>query len=183
MKRAFIYLTLLAIALSLGLINAYLWRLQNRTQEHIADLRQQVGLHLRENKLLNDRNDALRINVDSLKSPDAYRVYEEKAREDYGMIGKNETYFVLPDSEIASIPDIPGLAEKERRRAAPGVITTPPTLPANTQQIAKQLVLESVEDGNEDEENGDTTAPTPANKDVEQIPVTPVPLQLESLQQ
>jgi len=32
-------------------------------------------------------------------------------------------------------------------------------------------------------ENGDTTAPTPANKDVEQIPVTPVPLQLESLQQ
>ena len=89
MKRAFIYLTLLAIALSLGLINAYLWRLQNRTQEHIADLRQQVGLHLRENKLLNDRNDALRINVDSLKSPDAYRVYEEKALEDYGMIGKN----------------------------------------------------------------------------------------------
>ena len=64
MKRAFIYLTLLAIALSLGLINAYLWRLQNRTQEHIADLRQQVGLHLRENKLLNDRNDALRINVE-----------------------------------------------------------------------------------------------------------------------
>ena len=49
MKRAFIYLTLLAIALSLGLINAYLWRLQNRTQEHIADLQQQVGLHLREN--------------------------------------------------------------------------------------------------------------------------------------
>jgi len=36
MKRAFIYLTLLAIALSLGLINAYLWRLQNRTQEHSA---------------------------------------------------------------------------------------------------------------------------------------------------
>ena len=42
MKRAFIYLTLLAIALSLGLINAYLWRLQNRTQEHIADLRERL---------------------------------------------------------------------------------------------------------------------------------------------
>ena len=182
-KKSIVYLMLLALVAVLGMVNLYLWHLERNTRHRIADLQQQVGLHLRENKQLNDRNDALRIDVENLRSPDSYYSYEEKAREDYGMIGKNETYFVLPDSEIASIPDIPGLAEKERRRAAPGVITTPPTLPANTQQIAKQLVLESVEDGNEDEENGDTTAPTPANKDVEQIPVTPVPLQLESLQQ
>ena len=182
-KKSIVYLMLLALVAVLGMVNLYLWHLERNTRHRIADLQQQVGLHLRENKMLNDRNDALRIDVENLRSPDSYYSYEEKAREDYGMIGKNETYFVLPDSEIASIPDIPGLAEKERRRAASGVITTPPTLPANTQQIAKQLVLKSVEDGNEDEENGDTPAPTPANKDVEQIPVTPVPLQLESLQQ
>ena len=174
MKRAFIYLTLLAIALSLGLINAYLWRLQNRTQEHIADLRQQVGLHLRENKLLNDRNDALRINVDSLKSPDAYRVYEEKAREDYGMIGKNETYFVLPDSEMANIPDIPGLVEREKRQKAANLLFAAPQLPGNARPLDQKLTLESVNPATDSTGNDDKT--------VAPIPVSPVPLQLEALQ-
>ena len=174
MKRAFIYLTLLAIALSLGLINAYLWRLQNRTQEHIADLRQQVGLHLRENKLLNDRNDALRINVDSLKSPDAYRVYEEKAREDYGMIGKNETYFVLPDSEMANIPDIPGLVEREKRQKAANLLLAVPQLPGNARPLDQKLTLESVNPATDGTGNDDKT--------VAPIPVSPVPLQLEALQ-
>ena len=174
MKRAFIYLTLLAIALSLGLINAYLWRLQNRTQEHIADLRQQVGLHLRENKLLNDRNDALRINVDSLKSPDAYRVYEEKAREDYGMIGKNETYFVLPDSEMANIPDIPGLVEREKRQKAANLLLAAPQLPGNARPLDQKLTLESVNPAPDGTGNDDQT--------VAPIPVSPVPLQLEALQ-
>lgn len=173
MKRAFIYLTLLAIALSLGLINAYLWRLQNRTQEHIADLRQQVGLHLRENKLLNDRNDALRVEVENLKSPEAYYALEEKAREDYGMIGKNETYFVLPDSEMANIPDIPGLAEREKRRRAANAFVTGSErqLPPDAQPINQKIKLES-----------DPTATADNGKTIDPIPVSPVPLQLESLQ-
>ena len=36
--------------------------------------------------------------------------------------------------------------------------------------------------GPDDDNNDDTAAPQPANKNVEPIPVTPVPLQLESLQ-
>ena len=175
-KKSFVYLMLLAVAAVLLLVNLYLWHLERNTQHRIADLQQQVGLHLRENKQLNDRNDALRIDVENLRSPDSYYSYEEKAREDYGMIGKNETYFVLPDSEIASVPDIPGLTEKERHRdPATGAILSPPplSLPANAQMI-KQLKLESIEE--------DDSAPTPANKNVEQIPVTPVPLQLDSLQ-
>ena len=96
------------------------------------------------------------------------------------MIGKNETYFVLPDSEIASIPDIPGLAEKERRHnPTHSLLPHPPAPPANAQEIGSQLTLESMED---DGNNDDTAAPQPTNKDVEPIPVTPVPLQLESLQ-
>ena len=148
--------------------------MQNRTQEHIADLRQQVGLHLRENKLLNDRNDALRINVDSLKSPDAYRVYEEKAREDYGMIGKNETYFVLPDSEMANIPDIPGLVEREKRQKAANLLLAAPQLPGNARHLDQKLTLESVNPATDDTDNDDQT--------VAPIPVSPVPLQLEALQ-
>ena len=172
-KKSFVYLMLLAVAAVLLLVNLYLWHLERNTQHRIADLHQQVGLHLRENKQLNDRNDALRIDVENLRSPDSYYSYEEKAREDYGMIGKNETYFVLPDSEIASIPDIPGLAEKERRHnPTHSLLPHPP-------EIGSQLTLESMED---DGNNDDTAAPQPANKDVEPIPVTPVPLQLESLQ-
>ena len=179
-KKSFVYLMLLAVAAVLLLVNLYLWHLERNTQHRIADLQQQVGLHLRENKQLNDRNDALRIDVENLRSPDSYYSYEEKAREDYGMIGKNETYFVLPDSEIASVPDIPGLTEKERHRdPATGAILSPPPLSANAQEIGSQLTLESMED---DDNNDGTAAPQPANKDVEPIPVTPVPLQLESLQ-
>ena len=173
-KKSFFFMMLMVVAAALLVFNLYLRRLESNTQHHIADLQQQVGLHLRENKMLNDRNDALRLEVENLRSPDSYYSYEEKAREDYGMIGKNETYFVLPDSEIASVPDIPGLAEKERHRdPATGAILSPPALPANAQMI-KQLKLESIEE--------DDSAPTPANKNVEQIPVTPVPLQLDSLQ-
>jgi hypothetical protein len=176
-KKSFVYLMLLAVAAVLLLVNLYLWHLERNTQHRIADLQQQVGLHLRENKQLNDRNDALRIDVENLRSPDSYYSYEEKAREDYGMIGKNETYFVLPDSEIASIPDIPGLAEKEQRYK-PGAAVLP--LPMDTPQNRQQLVLEAIKEENASSEEG--AVPAPVNKNVEQIPVVPIPLKLESAQ-
>ena len=176
-KKSFVYLMLLAVSAALLLVNLYLWHLERNTRHHIADLQQQVGLHLRENKQLNDRNDALRIDVENLRSPDSYYSYEEKAREDYGMIGKNETYFVLPDSEIASIPDIPGLAEKEQRYK-PGAAVLP--LPMDTPQNRQQLVLEAIKEENASSEEG--AVPAPVNKNVEQIPVVPIPLKRESAQ-
>ena len=176
-KKSFVYLMLLAVAAVLLLVNLYLWHLERNTQHRIADLQQQVGVHLRENKQLNDRNDALRLDVENLRSPDSYYAYEEKAREDYGMIGKNETYFVLPDSEIASIPDIPGLAEKEQRYK-PGAAVLP--LPMDTPQNRQQLVLEAIKEENASSEEG--AVPAPVNKNVEQIPVVPIPLKLESAQ-
>ena len=173
-KKSIVYLMLLALVAVLGMVNLYLWHLERNTRHRIADLQKQVGLHLRENKLLNDRNDALRINVDSLKSPDAYRVYEEKAREDYGMIGKNETYFVLPDSEMANIPDIPGLVEREKRQKAANLLLAAPQLPGNARPLDQKLTLESVNPAPDGTGNDDQT--------VAPIPVSPVPLQLEALQ-
>jgi len=180
-KKSFVYLMLLAVAAVLLLVNLYLWHLERNTQHRIAPPPQHnSGARLPAKHHMNDRNDALRIDVENLRSPDSYYSYEEKAREDYGMIGKNETYFVLPDSEIASIPDIPGLAEKERRHnPTHSLLPHPPAPPAHAQAIGSQLTLESMED---DGNNDDTAAPQPANKNVEPIPVTPVPLQLESLQ-
>ena len=81
-KKSIVYLMLLALVAVLGMVNLYLWHLERNTRHRIADLQQQVGLHLRENKMLNDRNDALRIDVENLRSPGSYYAYEEKARED-----------------------------------------------------------------------------------------------------
>ena len=173
-KKSFVYLMLLAVAAVLLLVNLYLWHLERNTQHRIADLQQQVGLHLRENKQLNDRNDALRIDVENLRSPDSYYSYEEKAREDYGMIGKNETYFVLPDSEMANIPDIPGLVEREKRQKAANLLLAAPQLPGNARPLDQKLTLESVNPAPDGTGNDDKT--------VAPIPVSPVPLQLEALQ-
>ena len=112
--------------------------------------------------------------MDSLKSPDAYRVYEEKAREDYGMIGKNETYFVLPDNEMANIPGIPGLVEREKRQKAANLLLAAPQLPGNARPLHQNLTLESVNPATDGTGNDDNT--------VAPIPVSPVPLQLEALQ-
>ena len=173
-KKSFVYLMLLAVAAVLLLVNLYLWHLERNTQHRIADLQQQVGLHLRENKQLNDRNDALRIDVENLRSPNSYYSYEEKAREDYGMIGKNETYFVLPDSEMANIPDIPGLVERAKRQKAANLLLAAPQLPGNARPLDQKLTLESVNPATDGTGNDDKT--------VAPIPVSPVPLQLEALQ-
>lgn len=154
MKRAILYGLLLLVIGVLVFLNYYLWETQRNKKQRIEGLETQVGLHQSENKSLADRNDALLVEVENLRSPDAYFAYEEKAREDYGMIGQNETYFVLPDSELASLPDVPGLAPD------PVNIVNPDQPP---------IELESMED-----EQGSGAA--------EIIPVSPIPLQLESLQ-
>lgn len=166
MKKTLVYLALLAIAAVLVFLNYRLWHLQAEKKERIEGLQTQITLHQRENHGLNDRNDALRVEVDNLRSPDSHYSYEEKAREDYGMIGKNETYFVLPASELAGIPGVEGLAERTEKGA--NVSEAPMHLPANT------LSLESVE--------GVESAPVPRQTTDDPIPVIPVPLQLESLQ-
>ncbi|MDO4777196.1 MAG: septum formation initiator family protein [Cardiobacteriaceae bacterium] len=166
MKKNLVYLALLVIAAVLVFLNYRLWQLQAEKKGRIEGLQTQVALHQRENHGLNDRNDALRVEVENLRSPDSHYSYEEKAREDYGMIGKNETYFVLPASELAGIPGVEGLVEKKRDGASASEAPMP--LPANT------LSLESVE--------GVEAAPVPRQTTDDPIPVTPVPLQLESLQ-
>ena len=165
MKKVFVYLALIAIAVVLAFLNYRLWQLQASKKERIEGLQTQIAWHMRENTGLNDRNDALRVEVDNLRSPDSYYSYEEKAREDYGLIGKNETYFVLPASELAAIPAVAGLEEKAlniTQREAPKI------LPENTLSLESADALDPV--------------PAPQQTPDAPIPVTPVPLQLESLQ-
>lgn len=155
-KRAVLYGLMLLIIAALVWLNYYLWETQRVKKQRIEGLQTQVGLHAQENKALADRNEALLVEVENLRSPDAYYAYEEKAREDYGMIGQNETYFVLPESELAGLPDVPGLAPDSVAVVNPG---------------QPSIELESIDDG---------VAPDTAT---EIIPVSPLPLQLESMQE
>ena len=157
MKRVGLYGLMLLIIAVLVWLNYYLWATQHEKKQRIEGLQTQINLHQSENKSLADRNDALLVEVENLRSPDAYFAYEEKAREDYGMIGQNETYFVLPDSELASLPDVPGLA--------PDPVTI-----MNPDQSS--IELESIE--------SNATA-TPVTTEI--LPVSPLPLQLESIQE
>lgn len=156
MKRTVLYGLMLLIIASLVWLNYYLWGTQHDKKRRIEGLQTQVERHQSENKALADRNDALLVEVENLRSPDAYFAYEEKAREDYGMIGQNETYFVLPDSELASLPDVPGLA--------PDPVTI-----INPDQAS--IELESLE----------SSGSLPSATEI--IPVSPIPLQLESIQE
>ncbi len=158
MKRSFIYAVLLVIALALVALNTYLWQVQKRKKSLIEGLQSQIALHVRENESLLDRNNDLRVEVDTLRSPESYYSYEEKAREDYGLIGENEIFFPLSDADVAYLDDVPGLADETLEEKSAPII--PPQeniqLESQTQVVPEQSI--------------------------EQIQVTPIPpLQLESL--
>ncbi|SUO95355.1 FtsB family cell division protein [Suttonella ornithocola] len=111
-KRLLPYGILIAIAIALGAFNYYLWQLQAGKKQLITGLQSQVILHQKENKLLTERNLSKSKEVETLRSPDSYYLYEEKAREEYGMIGEDETFFVLMRDETKTLPNIPDLENK-----------------------------------------------------------------------
>ena len=114
-KRRFFFPALAATAAVLIGFDYALWRLQANKKQRIEGLRTQVVLYERENRSLEERNQILGVEVETLRSPDSFYTYEEQAREAYGMIGRNETFFLLPETETAGIPDIAGLGKAERR--------------------------------------------------------------------
>lgn len=115
-KRGFFFLTLAATAAILLGLNYFLWHLQADKKQRIEGLSAQIALHKQENLSLEERNQTLGAEVQTLRSPDSFYAYEEQAREEYGMIGRNETFFVLPETEIADLPDIVGLNNREGRK-------------------------------------------------------------------
>ena len=133
-KRRFFFLALITTAATLLGFDYALWHLQADKNQRIEGLRTQVALHKRENRNLEERNQILGVEVETLRSPDSFYTYEEQAREAYGMIGRNETFFLLPETEIAGIPDIAGLEKAERRRQ-----TDPPPTESDDDDAALQL--------------------------------------------
>lgn len=167
---------LLLIALALAALNYYLWRLQENKRQYISGLETQVLLHEKENQQLTARNQRKAQEVETLRSPESFFIYEEKARKEYGMIGENETFFMLRDEETAHIADIQGLPDMSDNPLGAEIMRDSSAVPSGDIQ---HLQLEAL--------NDDFTAPEiePASRAAEAatvvLPEVP-PLQLESLQ-
>lgn len=153
-RSVIIFSILLSILAALAGLNLYLYKLQEDKRETIESLQLQVGLHEDENKVLTERNLILQDSVDVLRSPDSFYAYEEKAREDYGMIGNNETFFVLSNKDLQNAPNVAGLSD-----------------PALAPPPQEELRLESFDD----------EKPTTNAKPIAVMPI-PSGIELESLQ-
>ncbi|MBR1375596.1 MAG: septum formation initiator family protein [Cardiobacteriaceae bacterium] len=114
-------LFLVVMTAILGAVNYYLWLLQEDKKQSISDLQQQVETQTEENRLLAERNQYKSDEVNILRSPDAFYIYEEKLRQDYGMVGKNETFFVLNEAAYSDVQDVAGLSAFERNANSPSV--------------------------------------------------------------
>lgn len=67
-----------------------LWIAEGRIQDSWS-LEQRINTLEAENKILSERNNALQAEVSNLKS--GLEVVEEKARNELGFVGKDETFF------------------------------------------------------------------------------------------
>lgn len=159
MKRLSVSIILWTLTTILVVLNVYLWQVQERKKTRLEGLQSQIALHQRENKNLLDRNNDLNVEVQNLRSPESLASYEEKARENYGLIGKNETFFVLPRKELERIPDIKGLDNGQKDLLLSTKIINRNLTPFIQQDPPKEQTSEGIEP----------------------IAVSPVPLQLESL--
>lgn len=164
----------MAIAIGLVAFNYYLWRLQLDKRQHISGLETQVLLHEKENQQLQMRNERKAQEIETLRSPESFLIYEEKARKEYGMIGENETFFVLKEEELSRIPDIAGIPDKTENALGLEMLRDSSAVPSSAIDI---IALESV---SIEPPNLPTIEPISENPTVE-IPSEPI-LQLESLQ-
>ncbi len=81
---------LVILVVLFGFLQYKLWIAEGRLQ-NLWQLEQRIGTLRSENKALLQRNSALHAEIQNLKS--GQDVIEEKARQELGLIGKDETFF------------------------------------------------------------------------------------------
>jgi cell division protein FtsB len=80
----------LCLVILFGFLQYKLWIAEGKIQD-LWSLEQRIETLKTENKLLSDRNSKLEAEVNNLKQ--GLDVVEEKARQDLGLVGKDETFF------------------------------------------------------------------------------------------
>ncbi len=96
---------LLLLALLLALLQYKLW-FGSGGHHEVEDLRVQVAKQEAENLRLEQRNEALKAEVDNLKSGEA--AVEERARSELGMVKPGETFYrVIEDGKSQADAPVP----------------------------------------------------------------------------
>jgi cell division protein FtsB len=85
-----LHILLMLLALLLAFLQYKLW-LGSGGEREVAALRAQVASHESENRKLQQRNEALKAEVEDLKSGEA--AVEERARSELGMVKPGETFY------------------------------------------------------------------------------------------
>jgi len=78
-----------------------LW-ISNGGFSEVSRLRTQVDLQAHENEQLAERNERLAAEVEDLQR--GFGAVEERARNDLGLIGKDETFFIFAEEQGAGHP-------------------------------------------------------------------------------
>jgi len=96
---------LLVLAALLAFLQYRLW-LGNGGEREVAALKEQVARQEAENLRMQQRNEALKAEVEDLKSGEA--AVEERARSELGMVKPGETFYrVIEDGKAAPVARVP----------------------------------------------------------------------------
>jgi len=106
-----LHLLLLALALLLAFLQVRLWVGAGGERE-VAALRAQVARQEAENLRLRQRNEALKAEVEDLKSGEA--AVEERARSELGMVKPGETFYRVIEDARTPPPAAPATAVPPR---------------------------------------------------------------------
>jgi cell division protein FtsB len=102
-----------ALALAVLLLQYRLWLSDDGLSE-VLRLKAAVSAQQAENARLSERNRQLAAEVRDLKQ--GYAALEERARNDLGMIGGNETFFQLAADARAAPPAVPATRDPDPAR-------------------------------------------------------------------
>lgn len=119
-RRFLVFLLWVGLAVGLGALNVFLWQKQQKQSDSNRFLQEQVIGLKEDNQKSRNRNDAKRDEIEALNSintQEAFSLYEERARREYGMVASRETFFPLKPIEYKYLPDVVGLSEIEESLA------------------------------------------------------------------
>ncbi len=87
----------LAAFVLLVILNVRVWQKDHKKEQQISALQQELAYQLEENAKVSAINEDLRLKVQSL-SKSSKEAIEEKAREDFGMVREDETFYYFDES-------------------------------------------------------------------------------------
>lgn len=109
LDKSLTYLILAALCVAMIFLNIHFNGKQHDKKGQVIKLEGEKNAQQAENNRLSGRNKSISVEVEILKE-NPNEILAEKMRENFGMVGDNETVFILKSLDsVNAIPDIPGL--------------------------------------------------------------------------